>query len=184
MSLIIQCLFAVRKKLESMRNKFFIGGDPVEKKLTWIKWDKCLASKREGGLGIGRGINSDTNTSLKRSTWGSILSSINSLKSKGIDLFSYCTRKIGNGLDSSFWSDLWCGNQPLKVMFPRIFLLETDKQCSIASRVGLIDWSSVLRRVPRGGEESSQFNALLSVIGSTSLSDQCDVWQWSLKMPS
>ncbi|GJT58389.1 RNA-directed DNA polymerase, eukaryota, reverse transcriptase zinc-binding domain protein [Tanacetum coccineum] len=65
-------------------------------------------------------------------------------------------------------------------MFPRIFLLETDKQCSIASRVGLIDWSSVLRRVPRGGEESSQFNALLSVIGSTSLSDQCDVWQWSL----
>ncbi|GJS73381.1 RNA-directed DNA polymerase, eukaryota, reverse transcriptase zinc-binding domain protein [Tanacetum coccineum] len=207
---------AIRKKLESMRNKFFIGGDPVEKKLTWIKWDKCLASKREGGLGIGSifglnigllfkwfwrffcdqsdlwirviksihgpggGINSDTNTSLKRSTWGSILSSINSLKSKGIDLFSYCTRKIGNGLDSSFWSDLWCGNQPLKVMFPRIFLLETDKQCSIASRVGLIDWSSVLRRVPRGGEESSQFNALLSVIGSTSLSDQCDVWQWSL----
>ncbi|GKA95937.1 putative RNA-directed DNA polymerase, eukaryota, reverse transcriptase zinc-binding domain protein [Tanacetum coccineum] len=70
-----------------------IGGDPVEKKLTWIKWDKCLASKR--------GINSDTNTSLKRSTWGSILSSINSLKSKGIDLFSYCTRKIGNGLRAS-----------------------------------------------------------------------------------
>ncbi|GJW79628.1 RNA-directed DNA polymerase, eukaryota [Tanacetum coccineum] len=206
----------IRKKLESMRNKFFIGGDPVEKKLTWIKWDKCLASKREGGLGIGNifglniwllfkwfwrffcdqsdlwirviksihgpggGINSDTNTSLKRSTWGSILSSINSLKSKGIDLFSYYTHKIGNGLDSSFWSDLWCGNQPLKVMFPRIFLLETDKQCSIASRVGLIDWSSVLRMVPRGGEESSQFNALLSVIGSTSLSDQYDIWQWSL----
>ncbi|GJV96160.1 RNA-directed DNA polymerase, eukaryota, reverse transcriptase zinc-binding domain protein [Tanacetum coccineum] len=203
----------IRMKLESMRNKFFIGGDPVEKKLTW---DKCLASKREGGLGIGSifglnigflfkwfwiffcdqsdlwirviksihgpggGINSDTNTSLKRSTWGSILSSINSLKSKGIDLFSYCTRKIGNGMYSSFWSDLWCGNQPLKVMFPCIFLFETDKQCSIASRVGLIDWSSVLRRVPRGGEESSQFNALLSVIGSTSLSDQCDVWQWSL----
>ncbi|GKA80774.1 RNA-directed DNA polymerase, eukaryota, reverse transcriptase zinc-binding domain protein [Tanacetum coccineum] len=146
---------AIRKKLESMRNKFFIGGDPVEKKLTWIKWDKCLASKREG----------------KRTK---------TLKSKGIDLFSYCTHKIGNGLDSSFWSDLWCGNQPLKVMFPRIFLIETDKQCSIASRVGLIDWSSVLWRVPRGGKESSQFNALLSIIGSTSLSDQWDVWQWSL----
>ncbi|GKB56369.1 RNA-directed DNA polymerase, eukaryota, reverse transcriptase zinc-binding domain protein [Tanacetum coccineum] len=147
-------------------------GDPIffcDQSDLWIRVIKSIH-------GPGGGINSDTNTSLKRSTWGSILSSINSLKSKGIDLFSYYTHKIGNGLDSSFWSDLWCGNQPLKVMFPRIFLLETDKQCSIASRVGLIDWSSVLRMVPRGGEESSQFNALLSVIGSTSLSDQYDVW--------
>ncbi|PWA72043.1 RNA-directed DNA polymerase, eukaryota, Reverse transcriptase zinc-binding domain protein [Artemisia annua] len=176
---------AIRKKLEAMRNKFFIGGDPDEKKLTWIKWDKSLASKREGGLGIGsifglRGINCDTITRPKRSTWGSILSSINSLKSKGIDLFSFCSRKIGNGLDSSFWFDTWCGNQPLKTMYPRVFLLDTDKRCSIASRVGLNDWSLVLRRDPRGGVELVQFNALQNVIRNTILSDQRDIWQWSL----
>ncbi|PWA89278.1 RNA-directed DNA polymerase, eukaryota [Artemisia annua] len=199
-----------------MRNKFFIGGDPDEKKLTWIKWDKSLASKREGGLGIGSifglsigllfkwvcrylcdqsnlwirvinsihgpggEINCDTNTRPKRSTSGSILSSINSLKSKGVDLFSFCSRKIGNGLDSSFWFDTWCGNQPLKTMYPRVFFLNTDKRCSIASRVGLNDWSLVLRRDPRGGVELVQFNALKNVIRNTILSDQQDIWQWSL----
>ncbi|GJX58573.1 RNA-directed DNA polymerase, eukaryota [Tanacetum coccineum] len=43
----------VQKQLESMRNRFFLGGDLNEKKVTWIKWNSCLASKATGGLGIG-----------------------------------------------------------------------------------------------------------------------------------
>ncbi|PWA92161.1 RNA-directed DNA polymerase, eukaryota, Reverse transcriptase zinc-binding domain protein [Artemisia annua] len=206
---------SIRKKLESMRNKFFIGGDPDDKKITWVKWDRCLASKKDGGLGIGSifGLNigllfkwiwrflnnhSDlwvrviqgihgvegginvTNNSLKRSTWGSLLSSINSLKQKGIDLISLCSHKIGNGADSRFWEDTWCGDQPLKVVFPRIYLLDTDKSCSIASRVCLHDWSSVLRRNIRGGVESFQFSALKDAIENISLTDQRDSWQWAL----
>ncbi|GJX16064.1 putative RNA-directed DNA polymerase, eukaryota, reverse transcriptase zinc-binding domain protein [Tanacetum coccineum] len=52
MSIYMMPIF-VQKKLESMRNKFFIGGDQDEKKITWVKWKKCLASKKLGGLGIG-----------------------------------------------------------------------------------------------------------------------------------
>nr|GFB84615.1 RNA-directed DNA polymerase, eukaryota [Tanacetum cinerariifolium] len=44
---------SVRKKLESIRNNFFIGGDLGDKRMTWVKWNKCLASKQECGLGIG-----------------------------------------------------------------------------------------------------------------------------------
>ncbi|GKG66470.1 hypothetical protein Tco_0700058, partial [Tanacetum coccineum] len=29
--------------MESIRNKFFIGADSVEKKITWVAWDKVLA---------------------------------------------------------------------------------------------------------------------------------------------
>lgn len=39
--------------LESIRNRFFIGADGDEKKLTWVKWKKVLASKKDGGLGVG-----------------------------------------------------------------------------------------------------------------------------------
>ncbi|GKB18467.1 putative RNA-directed DNA polymerase, eukaryota, reverse transcriptase zinc-binding domain protein [Tanacetum coccineum] len=44
---------SVCKKLESMRNHFFIGADMGEKKMMWVRWKKCLASKNMGGLGIG-----------------------------------------------------------------------------------------------------------------------------------
>nr|GEX33404.1 RNA-directed DNA polymerase, eukaryota, reverse transcriptase zinc-binding domain protein [Tanacetum cinerariifolium] len=119
---------------------------------------------------------------LKRSTWGSILSSINSLKSKGIDLFSYCSRKIGigNGNDSCFWDDIWCGQQPLKEVFFHIYSLDTDKGCFIANRVGLHDSNLVLRRTPRGGAESAQFNSLKDTIGNIILTYQHDSWRWSL----
>ncbi|GJW73644.1 RNA-directed DNA polymerase, eukaryota, reverse transcriptase zinc-binding domain protein [Tanacetum coccineum] len=40
-------------ELESLRNQFFIGSDLVEKKMSWVSWKKCLASKKVGGLGIG-----------------------------------------------------------------------------------------------------------------------------------
>ena len=65
-------------------------------------------------------------------------------------------------------------------MYPRVFLLDTDKRCSIASRVGLNDWSLVLRRDPRGSVELVQFNDLKNFIRNTILSDQRDIWQWSL----
>ncbi|GJQ97442.1 RNA-directed DNA polymerase, eukaryota [Tanacetum coccineum] len=44
---------AVIKELETIRNKFFLGADVDENKMTWIKWNKVMASKKDGGLGIG-----------------------------------------------------------------------------------------------------------------------------------
>ncbi|GKE26190.1 hypothetical protein Tco_1441574 [Tanacetum coccineum] len=38
---------------KSMRNQFFLGGEPGEKNISRVSWKKCLASKKMGGLGIG-----------------------------------------------------------------------------------------------------------------------------------
>nr|GFB05589.1 reverse transcriptase domain, reverse transcriptase zinc-binding domain protein [Tanacetum cinerariifolium] len=94
---------AIHKKLEMIRNKFFIGGE-------------------EGG------INEDR---THHTTWGAILSSVKRLKLKGIDLFSLCKIKLGNGSLTSFWDDTWCGNSPLKYQFPRIYMLDSDKGCKV-----------------------------------------------------
>nr|GEX23687.1 RNA-directed DNA polymerase, eukaryota [Tanacetum cinerariifolium] len=40
----------VLHRLEMIRNRFFIGADDAEKRITWIAWDKVLASKKHGGL--------------------------------------------------------------------------------------------------------------------------------------
>nr|GFB60324.1 RNA-directed DNA polymerase, eukaryota [Tanacetum cinerariifolium] len=42
----------ILKVMEAIRNNFFIGADPSVKKITWVAWDKVLASKKHGGLGV------------------------------------------------------------------------------------------------------------------------------------
>nr|GEX03166.1 hypothetical protein [Tanacetum cinerariifolium] len=136
---------AVQHKLASLRSKFFIGGDLDARKMSWVRWNKCLGSKEKGGLGIGslyglnigllfkwiwrflyspsdlwvkvikffhgdRGRISDGSSSIRNSTWGNILSAVGKLKSKGIDLFALCSRKLGDGKECKFWEDSWCGS--------------------------------------------------------------------------
>nr|GEZ43421.1 protein FAR1-related sequence 5-like [Tanacetum cinerariifolium] len=36
----------ILKEMKSIRNSFFIGADPSEKKITWVAWNKVLASKK------------------------------------------------------------------------------------------------------------------------------------------
>nr|GFC14650.1 RNA-directed DNA polymerase, eukaryota [Tanacetum cinerariifolium] len=42
----------VLKALKSIRNRFFNGADQSDHKITWVAWDKVLASKKKGGLGV------------------------------------------------------------------------------------------------------------------------------------
>nr|GEZ12956.1 hypothetical protein [Tanacetum cinerariifolium] len=91
---------SIQKKLESMRNNFFISGDLDEKKMTlrflcnslnlWVRVVKILH-------GTNGGITEDVKYSSSHSPWNGILSAISRLKLKGIDLLSLCVRKIGNG---------------------------------------------------------------------------------------
>ena len=139
----------------------------------WISLVKSI-------YGVDGGIGPSPSRPHYRSTWNSILCAIKRLKVYGIDLLSYCKRMVGNGISTRFWYDVWCGNQPLNVQFPRIFCLDLDKNCSIASRVAIPDWHLVLRRPPRGGAEFSQMEALITLIGTFCLSDKSDYWSWSL----
>ncbi|GJU71953.1 RNA-directed DNA polymerase, eukaryota, reverse transcriptase zinc-binding domain protein, partial [Tanacetum coccineum] len=187
---------SIRSNLELMRSKFFRGADQNENKMSWVKWTKCLSSKQMGGLGIGSiyglniglpfkwiwrfliqplalwsrvirsiygqsgGVFNVTNRRPKQSTWGTILSLVHRLKDK----------------------DIWFGNTPLRLQFPRIYNLDIERNCLIANRIPLLlsDWSTALRRFPRGGVEMTQFDDLKAVIGNVSLTDQRDTWQWSL----
>nr|GEW18413.1 acyl-CoA-binding domain-containing protein 4 [Tanacetum cinerariifolium] len=42
----------ILKSMEAIRSNFFNGIDSTVKKITWAAWDKILASKKNGGLGV------------------------------------------------------------------------------------------------------------------------------------
>ncbi|XP_019418431.1 PREDICTED: uncharacterized protein LOC109329217 [Lupinus angustifolius] len=41
-------------------------------------------------------------------------------------------KEIGDGFHTCFWKDIWFGNQTLKDIFPRLFLLALDKDALVA----------------------------------------------------
>ncbi|GJS33116.1 RNA-directed DNA polymerase, eukaryota [Tanacetum coccineum] len=105
---------------------------------------------------------------FRYSTWLSIIREIHSLKDRGVDLVSHCRIHVGNGLRTNFWKEVWIGDNPLCVLFPRIFALETNKDSSVAVKLSSV--TSSLRRPVRGGSESSQLSLLQEYIEGTILS--------------
>ncbi|GJV68279.1 RNA-directed DNA polymerase, eukaryota [Tanacetum coccineum] len=61
------------------------------------------------------------------SNWCAIVREFHSLKDKGFDLLSHCKKRIGNGIDTSFWLDIWIEDMALCFRFLGVLLLEVDK---------------------------------------------------------
>ncbi|GKD85787.1 hypothetical protein Tco_1356941 [Tanacetum coccineum] len=93
--------------------------------------------------------------------------------------------KPTNGSNTSFWKDVWCtGGIRLMDAYPRLYALESQKDCMISDRWCLengtwgVKWA--WRSRPRG-RALSDISSLLSAIGNLSLSpDGSDKWSWTL----
>nr|GEV79104.1 hypothetical protein [Tanacetum cinerariifolium] len=122
----------VLKIMEAIRSRFFNGIGQKDSKITWIAWNKALASKKRGGLG---GPKIDAHTTHTSSNWCAIVRELHSLKDKGFDFWSHCKKRIGNGIDTSFWYDCWIDDSALHIKFSRLFALELDKDISVAGKM-------------------------------------------------
>ncbi|GJU13118.1 RNA-directed DNA polymerase, eukaryota [Tanacetum coccineum] len=171
--------------MESLRMNFFNGSQCNERKIAWIKWTTTLASKKNGQFPV---MSFDLVYAWFQVTFlipisvfdlALIIREIHSLKDRGVDLVSHCRIHVGNGLRTNFWKEVWIGDNPLCVLFPRIFALETNKDFRwpfVNCFVTLVS----LRRPVRGGSESSQLSLLQEYIEGTILSSLEDRWVWDL----
>jgi hypothetical protein len=89
---------------------------------------------------------------------------------------------IGNGNHTNFWSDVWVGSAPLQNVFPRLFSISNQKNCSVAelrgSGVGGIRWTFDWRRRLFVWEENL-LDQLKERINSVVLSHESDKWGWA-----
>nr|GEX16334.1 RNA-directed DNA polymerase, eukaryota, reverse transcriptase zinc-binding domain protein [Tanacetum cinerariifolium] len=201
----------VLKIMEAIRSRFFNGIGQDDSKITWIAWNKVLASNKRGGLGVSsffalnralllkwvwRFISQDgslwscviraiydpkidahkTHTS---SNWCAIVRELHSLKDKGFDFWSHCKKRIGNGLETSFWYDCWIDDSALHIKFPCLFALELDKDISVAGKMNSQVTQS-FRREPRGGIELQQLTDLATLLDSVILNNSKERWYCDL----
>ncbi|GKD83102.1 RNA-directed DNA polymerase, eukaryota [Tanacetum coccineum] len=110
------------------------------------------------------------------SPWVSILREVHSLNVRGIDLVSHCKKRVGDGLNTSFWHDNWIDDLPLKQKFPRVYALESNKLCTVADKRLAIDLDLSFRRNIQGGVESQQYWQLHALICSFIFLNSKDRW--------
>ncbi|GJR83314.1 RNA-directed DNA polymerase, eukaryota [Tanacetum coccineum] len=94
--------------------------------------------------------------------------------------FKNVVNAVGNGEDNSFWDDHWLTDSPLKTMYPRLFLLELNKQANVAYKLRDSSLVASFRREPRGGIEEDQLRLLKDCLGQFILPQSKDRWVWNL----
>ncbi|GJR86918.1 RNA-directed DNA polymerase, eukaryota, reverse transcriptase zinc-binding domain protein [Tanacetum coccineum] len=174
----------VLKKLESIRRNFFNGHDGFARKSSWFNWNKALASKKNGGIGVSSffAIN---RALLFKWVWRffSDGSSLWSTFIKALFGFHGAIGLIVKPNRRSIWSDILQAVNSLKdkEKFPRLYALEESKSISVADKLGLSSLYLSFRRPPRGGIEQESFNLLCQSVRGLVLSNIEDRWSWSLE---
>ncbi|GKU94281.1 hypothetical protein SLEP1_g7800 [Rubroshorea leprosula] len=117
------------------------------------------------------------------SAWWRDVCGINAMDGESIGWLKEGFRvKIGEGNTVSFWWDKWRGEESLANMFPRLYLLATDKTktCSeMGNRTnGLWEWNLSWRRSLFEWEKEEAME-LQNSIQNVQLSQGCmDSWEW------
>ncbi|GJR45106.1 RNA-directed DNA polymerase, eukaryota [Tanacetum coccineum] len=178
----------VIKRLESIRNSFFIGADLGEKKMTWVSWRKTLAHKDRGGLGI-HSLYALNHALLFKwiwrfkashsSLWVNVIKAIHGSD----DSLNSASSNHGFSLVLGTMATLHkfgMGEVPFKDAFKRCYNLELQKDITVANKFQSGDLAFTFRRHPRSGIEEFQLGELSRLTNSVILSNSLDRWSWSL----
>ncbi|GAB4840998.1 hypothetical protein Ancab_039666 [Ancistrocladus abbreviatus] len=204
----------VVRKLDKMRRKFLWNGVDKERFMAWVNWSTVCLARARGGLGIcnfalfneallgkwwWRYLTDDDSFWAKfmRAKYG--VQWLTSTVSRGsvfsrwvLDLKrtvgswmpSLLRRQLGNGESTMFWLDRWTSDGPLQSSLPRLFLLASDRDCSVAAsgfwQGQQWHWNFSWRR-PLFDRELGWVNHLQALVGSSQLHrHRSDGWTWDL----
>ena len=120
-----------------------------------------------------------------KGTWYDILKTCHDVNSLNIPLSSFFTRSIGEGVSIKFWDEEWLGTFKLAEVYPRLYALESMKDCNIADRLlklnGHLSLAWNWRRCIRGGREKEEMDSLTCLIQGVELKSGPDGWNWALE---
>nr|GEU80135.1 RNA-directed DNA polymerase, eukaryota, reverse transcriptase zinc-binding domain protein [Tanacetum cinerariifolium] len=89
--------------------------------------------------GADGGLGSSVNSNASGGIWQDILKAVKLIENIDISFKYSFTCKISSGTDTMFWKGSWCGDDTrLMDKFPRLYALESDKDCMVRDR-----WCSV-----------------------------------------
>lgn len=131
----------------------------------------------------GRDVSSIT-CSKKSGVWLNIVKAGAVLRTFNIKLEELFTRKVGLGDNTLFWEDRWYGTTPFKLLFPDLYMLESNKNCLLSSRLcklpdgsSMWNWAWSNRVITE--DMSNRINELEMLMHDVSFEDKQDAWCWA-----
>nr|GEX70580.1 RNA-directed DNA polymerase, eukaryota, reverse transcriptase zinc-binding domain protein [Tanacetum cinerariifolium] len=145
--LIYKVPIGILKEMETIRSNFFKGADHSDRKISWVSWEKVLASKQNGGLEV---------SSFYALNWALLLKWVWCFISQDGSLWYRVIQALyGSTFDlhSVHFSSLWCSIlRETYALIPK----ETDKDSMVGSKLGPLSVNVSFRRPVRDGAERQQ----------------------------
>ncbi|GJS24765.1 RNA-directed DNA polymerase, eukaryota, reverse transcriptase zinc-binding domain protein [Tanacetum coccineum] len=190
---IFKTLMKVLQCMNRSRFSMFKWCGPDCNKPIWVKWKNVLSPKDKGGLGVSS-LFALNRALMFKWVWRFITQS-SSLWARVIKALHGEDGKIGKKTKScysSIWLDIIQEVERFKsrgidlvllfkVLYPRLFALESQTKIDVASKLTQCGLDFSFRRAPRGGIEQNQFEMLKEKMKGCVLVNMQDRWFWSLE---
>ena len=99
--------------------------------------------------------------------------------------FPFLSFKVGNGERVRFWSDVWCGDRPLKVVYPWLFLIAGDRDALVADlmsfRNGVLHWELTFSQNVQDWEMDSMNSFMDLICSANVVGNGVDTLCWQRK---
>ncbi|XP_071740958.1 uncharacterized protein [Rutidosis leptorrhynchoides] len=108
----------------------------------------------------------------------------NDVDSLGVPFSGSFNKVIGNGSDTLFWEEVWCGGSRLRDQFQRLYRLESNFAATVADRVQILNsaatesWAWL--RMPTGRTEGELQDLSALIEGYNFKVGERDKWTWTL----
>ncbi|KAJ4804331.1 RNA-directed DNA polymerase (reverse transcriptase)-related family protein [Rhynchospora pubera] len=192
----------IRKKIDSYRSSFlWMRNLDNRKKYALVRWKKVCQMKKNDGLGVldikdmnvallmkwwwrykspsfaslwKSLIQLKYNGSNNRSSYSPFWKMIRSLDSLGRTSSSYT---VGDGSSINFWQDIWYNNCSLATLYPFLYDLCANKDCSLQEVVlthgSILHFSRSLNGILR-----QEWHELTTILHNTCLKNEDDTMNW------
>ncbi|KAE8704410.1 PHD finger family protein, putative isoform 2 [Hibiscus syriacus] len=163
-------------------SKASILGTTGKKRVHWVNWS-TVCQPLDGGLGV---LDLSKVVSLQDSwVWRGIRSNYEKKDEIGDCLRSNSKIQVGNGRSIDFWNDIWVNGSTLKIQFPRIYALLTNKRGKLVEFGGFVAngwvWNIQLRRNLCDWELDQWLSLMLLIDNITPNESVDDFLGWSGK---
>ncbi|KAG5576276.1 hypothetical protein H5410_056410 [Solanum commersonii] len=143
---------SIEKKINMLRRSFLWQGSKEKRGYNLVKWDTLTLNKNHGGLGI-KNLNIQNESLMQKALWRRFIAEKYGLLNlwsteEVLGTFGCCvwksirrlwpqfytniSFKVGDGVRIDFWNELWIGENNLRILFPRLYVLSSQKNALVS----------------------------------------------------